>query len=232
MGSDRKREPSSSPASAATALRTFRKEPARLEKLPELLRDESDRGAVILVGSFVEDLLADRIIAKLPHGAEHKDELLKIGGVLNSYQAKLIMGQALGVITKDTAEGLEIIRQMRNACAHSRQDINLRTPELLNVFRQLLQDDAAESIKDTSATMTRAVFNFVAIYYFELLVSGPTQAERTFETIWEGFKQHVYAEVEKRKASQQKRRKQSSSKSPHSGVEAEAPSPPPPASPE
>lgn len=174
--------------------------------LVDMLSDESDRGAVILVGCLVEDLLADRIIEKLPNGEAYRDELLRQGGLFNSFQAKMTMGKVLGIIDTEVADELEILRIMRNACAHSKVDINLRTPQLRDVFSLLIDDEAGEVLRDSTSELGRVIFNFIAIYYFELLLGATREmAQAKFEYMFNDMQKRARTAAEKHQASLERR---------------------------
>lgn len=187
------------------ALKDFQRSRENRSALPELLTGESDRGAVILVSSLAEDLLADRIIERLPNGEMHREALLRQGGILSSFQDKLVMGQVLEIIEEDTVLELDILRQMRNACAHSRLGITLDTPVLKDAFRLLLGGEASEAVARTPPRLTRVIFNFLAVYYFELL-GGATreQAQASFDHLTATFTEGVRTSLAKRRASPEK----------------------------
>ncbi len=151
--------------------------------LSSILAEESDRGAVVLVVSLADGLLADRIIAALPHGDRHRDDLLGQAGVLNSFQAKITMSQVLGIIGSETAEHLSILASMRIICTQSKNNISLRTRELQDVFFLLLGEDAVELVRTaTNQEFPRLLFNAVVVYNFEMILgASPAQAKRVFD---------------------------------------------------
>jgi len=158
----------------------FRERPPALLTI---LSDESDRGAVVLFGGLAEGLLADRIIEALPEGEKHQDDLLRPGRILSSLQAKVTIGQALGIISAETAQSLNILGIMCDICARSKADIDLCTRELQDAFCLLLGDDAVELVRTaTNKEFPRLLFNSVASYHFELLLgSSPEEAQQVFD---------------------------------------------------
>lgn len=134
----------------------------------DVLLDESDRGAILLIGGVVEDVLAEQIIKRLPHGQKHREELLRLGGVLGSFQGKLIVGAALGVIDDETLDSLDIIRQLRNACAHTVLPITMKNPAVSEVVCLMLDDEHGEQIKgDHNEDYLRFTLGLVMIFHIE-----------------------------------------------------------------
>lgn len=147
------------------------------DEVIDVLLDESDRGALILVGGILEDVLAERIIATLPNGRRHRENLLRQGGVLSSFQSKMIFGQALGVLDEATTNSLDIIRMLRNACAHSMREVTLRTPAVAEVLSLVLADEAAEQIKgDVHDSFLRLMLGFVMAFHVERIL-GKTREQ-------------------------------------------------------
>ena len=133
----------------------------------EVLIGESDRGAIILVGSMIEDLLAKRIIENMRNGVARRDDLLRQGGALNAFHHKLAVALAMGLIDDDTAEGVDIFRQLRNDCAHSRMEVSFLKPEIIEVLTIFMNEEGATSIRQNrNAQSVRYIFSLLAIYHF------------------------------------------------------------------
>ena len=99
---------------------------------------ETDRGTIILVASFIEDQLVLEILRKMvPLNSEQHDRLFGPDAPIGTFAAKIKMAHALGIADRDTAKKLDALRELRNACAHSRQAISFETPELRNALRLL-----------------------------------------------------------------------------------------------
>lgn len=116
-------------------------EPADLVKA---LESESDRVVVIVVGSVLEDRLAEAIKTKLKGLTDETEKRLRLfdySGPLGSFSLKINMALALDIIDTVLLEELHIIREMRNACAHSIHPIDFKTRELANVCKRLFTED-------------------------------------------------------------------------------------------
>jgi hypothetical protein len=98
------------------------------------VRGETDRAMIVIWASVLEDAIDQRLRTKVkPWGDSPPDEqsfarLFGVGGPLGSFSSKIDMSCALGLIDQATREMLHLIREMRNACAHSQRPISLQTP--------------------------------------------------------------------------------------------------------
>lgn len=82
---------------------------------------ETDRGYVILFGSILEDFLTQALLDKMvPLNADERERIFGPDQPVGSFSAKLRMAHALGIISRDARRQIDVIREMRNACAHSR----------------------------------------------------------------------------------------------------------------
>lgn len=112
------------------------------------LRLESDRGAVILAATMIDDTLKEALRKRMPGiNSDEAKRILDYDGLAGSFGSRLKLAQALGIITRRRRQGLEIIREMRNACAHSRQETSFATPEVRDAFRLLLVPESLEDEK-------------------------------------------------------------------------------------
>lgn len=106
------------------------------ELTAELL-GESDRASVILAASQLDDLLANAIALKMSESVEilagEVDQIFKASGPLGSFSARAEIANLFGVIDNRLFEQLYILREMRNACAHSKHPITFASPLLRNV---------------------------------------------------------------------------------------------------
>jgi hypothetical protein len=126
------------------ALRNFTRrtvKTANLDELADRLAEESERGVVVVFGSATEDLLEERILQNFVELDRERLKGMKRFGVLNNWASKASLAVALGIIDEDDAEVVEILKTMRNACAHSRLHIDFETPELRNALRLLLREE-------------------------------------------------------------------------------------------
>lgn len=78
---------------------------------------ETDRGAVILMGAQVEDALQEKIEERFgPLNSDEHDRLFGPDQAIGSFSAKIRIAHALQIIDRETAKQCHVLREMRNAC--------------------------------------------------------------------------------------------------------------------
>jgi dUTPase len=111
----------------------------------ELIADyssESDRGAIILVATTIEDMLQDQITKNLPvllTDETARKKMFEHDGLISSFSKKIEMAYAMGIIDEDYRKKIDLVREIRNACAHSRFPISMEKKVLQDVCKALFQ---------------------------------------------------------------------------------------------
>jgi hypothetical protein len=106
----------------------------------EAFKGETDRGAVILAATTLEDKLTELFQAQMMHlNSDERSRLFGWDGPLGTFAAKVRMAHALKYFDRRTFKIAEVVREMRNACAHSRQDISFRDEALRDGILLLAQ---------------------------------------------------------------------------------------------
>ncbi len=103
--------------------------------LGQAIANETDRGAVILLSTAVEDVLTLRLKSEMV--TLNSDETKSIFGtesILGSFSAKIKMAYALGFIDREITRVCDLVREMRNACAHCGRAISFADKELGDVL--------------------------------------------------------------------------------------------------
>lgn len=98
------------------------------------LTDESDRSALVISGSVVEDSLNGLLRAHMrsPKNSYERDEIWGPQGVLSNFSQKIKMAYALELIDLEDRNGLDVLREIRNQCAHSMMPLSLKTKALVD----------------------------------------------------------------------------------------------------
>lgn len=105
------------------------------EELGVTVMNETDRGAVILLTTAVEDMLVRRIKSSMVDlNADENARIFGPDAILGTFSAKIKLSQAMGYIDRETARMCDLVREMRNACAHSGRDISFANNELSDVM--------------------------------------------------------------------------------------------------
>jgi hypothetical protein len=93
---------------------------------------ESPRAKIILFATQIDEMLKELLIKflKPPRRAkrETEDELLGKFKPLSSFNARIALAFRVGIISKDDAEAFDILRDIRNDCAHKIFEFSLSKP--------------------------------------------------------------------------------------------------------
>jgi len=111
---------------------------SRQEPTPEYLQafheevnaERFDRGAAILLACNVEICLRYAIERNLTVNGDPYKILFRTGAPLNSFEAKIRVGYAMGIFLDQTKNNLSCIKVIRNAFAHSMIPLRFDTPEV------------------------------------------------------------------------------------------------------
>ena len=88
--------------------------PARITKLVE---GESDRGAILILATYLDELLAD-LIRTACVSAEIADDLLDVRRPAGDFESRISLCLAFGLIHPADAAALQAVRKIRNSAAH------------------------------------------------------------------------------------------------------------------
>lgn len=166
----------------------------------ELISGESDRGAVIVAASILEENLGEILKAFLLRPSTKKDDLLDGAyAPLGSFAAKIELSFRLGIIRQPIRQQLMLFKSIRNDVAHrlsvaSLQDEKCRsrlaeilktTPEMTNqIIETLTQAGLDISLKGRGESLLdsygcRRTFDLV----FSMVCMAITQIAKTIEPI-------------------------------------------------
>jgi hypothetical protein len=105
--------------------------------------NESDRGAILLAATGIEDMLEYEILNRFP-GLENDEparkRMFEQDGQIASFSKKIEMAYALGIIDRDYRKKIDVIREIRNACAHSRKPLSLQQSVLRAACEAVISD--------------------------------------------------------------------------------------------
>lgn len=123
---------------------------------PEMLKEfyaGSDRASVILLGSFVENILVAVLKSKMRPDLSNTLEgrLVEGNGPISTFSAKIHIAFAFELFGPVFLHDLNLIRELRNAFAHVQHPMTLSTPQIAEVCKHLkLADDRKLSISPMS----------------------------------------------------------------------------------
>jgi hypothetical protein len=88
--------------------------------------EKNHRGGAILIATNLENALEHAIERRLETGPERRKELFGINAPISRFANKIIIAQALKIIGPETRQNLDIIRGIRNAFAHAKNQSCLK----------------------------------------------------------------------------------------------------------
>ena len=102
----------------------------------KVVHDESDRGAIILISGMIEEFLVSRINRKLIKlNSKETKEIYGADAPLGTFSAKIRMAYAMGLITRQVRNMIDVLRSIRNACAHTGIEISFSQKEMRDAIR-------------------------------------------------------------------------------------------------
>jgi DNA-binding MltR family transcriptional regulator len=114
----------------------------------------SDRASAIVGAAYVETMLETLIIGSFPDITQHTYvELSKQSGPLHSFSAKIVLGFAMGLYSKDFFDDLNIVRQMRNHFAHKLTGSSFKDEAPRKLWKKFKHKDANNDIPDNIADL-------------------------------------------------------------------------------
>jgi hypothetical protein len=96
----------------------------------EMFQTRNDRGAAILLGTYVETALQEALESALHIRQWKRRGFFGVNGSLSSFANKTSMAFALDIIGPETHSNLDHIREIRNAFAHSKVHVSFKIKEI------------------------------------------------------------------------------------------------------
>jgi hypothetical protein len=110
-----------------------------------------------------------------PLSTDEDTRLFGVDGPMGTFSNRIAVAYAFGVIDADDRKKFDFIREMRNACAHSRMPLSFETRELAGVMSLLLGDSG---IVPQSPAQARAIFLGLCALLFAVLVNGKSESAK------------------------------------------------------
>lgn len=107
----------------------------------EVFHSESDRGAAVLAGSYAENVLGKYLENKCKDNSKVED-LFWSNGPLSTFSQRILISEAFGFVSKNTADTLNYVRKIRNHFAHHPLEASFETSpirEWAEALRRLLE---------------------------------------------------------------------------------------------
>ena len=89
------------------------------------MRGESDRASMILGAAMVEEALLRLLKANVKHrlNSAEMQRLFGYEGPVGSFSNRIRVSQAFGIIDRETRRRVDVIKEIRNAAAHSHSEL-------------------------------------------------------------------------------------------------------------
>jgi DNA-binding MltR family transcriptional regulator len=162
-----------------------------------LIKSSQDRSAGVIAGVLLEELLMELISASMIDGLNESflKELYGNNGPFSSFYSKTQVAYTFGLIGEEEFVWLEVIRKIRNKCAHhlthDTKDIDFSKSPFINYLQEMLPQrwidnldkankekilQAREDIFDPKGA--REMFNYLAALTALALIARLSTAER------------------------------------------------------
>jgi hypothetical protein len=116
-----------------------------LTSVTDEIERQSDRGAGIIAGAFVEDFLKDALRSRLRLTEAHEEktfsDLFGRTRPLSSFSAKIDLGFLLGIYRAEIHQDLHRIRRIRNEFSHEREPLDFSRQKIVDHCRALWLPD-------------------------------------------------------------------------------------------
>ncbi|UYN94905.1 MAG: hypothetical protein KIT25_23290 [Enhydrobacter sp.] len=166
------RRPSILDASRPNSLRTLRS--AFQKKLDvsdyadffDELHGESDRATVILAAAHLDDLLMFRIADSRPFDVSFERDfpwIFRMDGPMSSFSRRMEIACLFSAIDDETYQQLDIIRELRNICAHTRDPVRFTDQAIHNYAIRLFEPPIGFLSKDAARTNLKTAFIIEAL---------------------------------------------------------------------
>ena len=128
---------------------------------------ESDRGAVLIAASILDEWIVEIIESYLIKDKASKELLYGFNAPLGTFSSRIKAAYSMGLIEKKEYEEINIIRKIRNEFGHNWQGVDFNSEKIVKECNKL---DWLGPNDDSIERTTRSTFNFtVAILLSDLL---------------------------------------------------------------
>lgn len=171
------------------ALGKVRMEEIKADDHIKRLKNESDRGVMILAATMVEDALLVAL-QKITKGADNSEMRAKIyhgDGPLASFSKRITFAQALGIISKEVARQMHIVREVRNTAAHAHVTMDFSVQEVKDALGTLLEGEQADDLETWDAERVRFFYLGLCGYMADT-IEGPIIPDKPIKALYIAMK--------------------------------------------
>ena len=133
------------PSSSKSLKKYYRADRNLVRDANELLDDignESDRSAITILAAVIEDALTLELAKLMRKFEDDNDfnEMFGPNGPLGTFSSKIRLSYALKIVDRQSRDQLGVIRELRNAAAHSQRPISFEVVQIQNVCLRMFAE--------------------------------------------------------------------------------------------
>ncbi|TGK78657.1 transcriptional regulator [Leptospira montravelensis] len=121
---------------------------------------ESDRGAVLVSTSLIDEWLMKMLFSYFADVKSSKDLIERFNAPLGTFSSKIKIAYSLGLLQENEYNEINIIRKIRNEFGHSWKDIDFKNSTIIQFCNMLPWLGPKELEKESNA---RERFNFTVV---------------------------------------------------------------------
>lgn len=108
-----------------------------INRFNRALSAHDERGLALALAAFAEDTLGRLLLTYLIDGKQAKDLVEGFNAPLGTLASRMKAAYAVGLLTREQYEDLEIARKIRNVFAHNWEGVSLSQPDIRAMIGQL-----------------------------------------------------------------------------------------------
>ncbi|WP_298623093.1 MltR family transcriptional regulator [uncultured Zoogloea sp.] len=139
-----------------------------LFRIKEELAKESDRGCALVAAAYIENELSallKRFFVR--QAATATEALFEFNGPVGTFSSKIRVSFALGLISKETQQALDLLRKIRNEFAHLHQPMTFESETVKNRITAMLPSTADSNGTCRDQFVKKLLFLAAAIHLYQ-----------------------------------------------------------------
>ncbi|WP_159660560.1 hypothetical protein [Alcanivorax xiamenensis] len=145
------------------------------KEITALFESESDRGAILIMAAYLEEILGCNIAAYCV-SEDAANDILDFRGPAGGFDLKIRLSFALGLLHEEEKRGLEAIRKIRNTAAHFDRkkgfDVLFDTERTQALVHNLASTKNIDTNTDSPSAVKRLFFLSVRLLVSKLFARG------------------------------------------------------------
>lgn len=143
----------------------------RYNELNNAVRGADERGMILALSAFAEESLGLLLESFMLPNQATKKLLDGFNAPLGTFSARIQAAFALGLLTSEQFDNLELLRKIRNDFAHSWKDVSFQSPKIASRIDALHFDRGTTRMPETPQEKAAASFKWL-ILELEMVSAG------------------------------------------------------------